>query len=236
VSGADHDRVRDDLAAYALGALEPAEAAGLERHLGECDSCRSRLRWLRPAVDVLPAAVAQRTPPDRLRESLLKIVRAESSAPPAEPAGAARRPWWGARRGLVLRPATGIAAAILVVAGIGAGYLLRGSDSTEPGATVVRAEPLSGATPVSATLERDGDTATLHVHEMPAIGPSQVYEVWIRRGGRVDPASTFVLRADGTAEAAVPGPLAGGDAVLVTREPRPGSPQPTTRPLLEAPL
>ena len=38
----------------------------------------------------------------------------------------------------------------------------------------------------------------------------------------MEPRSTFVLSMDGTAEAAVPGPLADGEAVLVTREPRGG--------------
>ena len=53
----------------------------------------------------------------------------------------------------------------------------------------------------------------------------------------MEPRSTFVLSMDGTAEAAVPGPARpGGDAVLVTREPRGGSRQPTTKPLLTAPL
>jgi anti-sigma-K factor RskA len=132
-----------------------------------------------------------------------------------------------------MRPAAGIAAVILVVAGLGAGYLLRGSDSNQP--TLVPAEALTSA-PVSATLERDGDTSTLHVHEMPPIGPDKVYEVWIQRGGGVEPLSTFVLSADGTAEAAVPGSLSGGEAVLVTREPRGGSSQPTTAPLLSVPL
>jgi anti-sigma-K factor RskA len=231
----DHDRFGDDLAAYALGALPPEEAAELERHLEQCEACRAELRWLSPAVDVLPAAVVQRTPPDRLRENLMEVVRAEAAAErpaPARPTRA-REPWWRGLGALAMRPAAGIAAVILVIAGIGAGYLLRGSDSNQP--TLVQAEALTGA-PVSATLERDGDTSTLHVHEMPPIGPDKVYEVWIQRGGNVEPVSTFVLSADGTAEAAVPGSLAGGEAVLVTREPRGGSAQPTTAPLLSVPL
>jgi anti-sigma-K factor RskA len=224
----EHDRFDDDLAAYALGALPPGEAAALERHLEGCESCRARLRWLSPAVDVLPAAVEQRSPPERLRENLMEVVRAE-----ANPAAPARQPWWRSLGALTMRPAAGLAAVILIIAGIGAGYLLRGSDSTET--STVQAEALTGA-PASATLERDGDTSTLHVHEMPPIGPDQVYEVWIQRDGRMDPLSTFVLSADGTAEAAVPGSLSGGEAVLVTREPRGGSPQPTTQPLLRVPL
>ena len=45
----------------------------------------------------------------------------------------------------------------------------------------------------------------------------------------MEPSSAFVLDADGTAEAAVPGPLDGADAVLVTGSRSGGSAQPTTR-------
>jgi anti-sigma factor RsiW len=42
----DHDRFDEDLAAYALGALPPDDAAELERHLEGCEVCRQQLRWL----------------------------------------------------------------------------------------------------------------------------------------------------------------------------------------------
>ena len=47
--------LRDDLAAYALGALDEREAGAIEDHLDGCERCRERLRWLAPAVDLLPA-------------------------------------------------------------------------------------------------------------------------------------------------------------------------------------
>ena len=90
--------------------------------------------------------------------------------------------------------------------------------------------------PVSATLERSGDSATLHVHELPAIAGDEVYEVWVQRAGVMEPRNTFVLSVDGSAEAAVPRAARGRRGRLVTREPRGGSRQPTTRPLLQAPL
>jgi anti-sigma-K factor RskA len=223
----------DDLAAYALGALDRPEAEAVERHLESCESCRARVRWLSPAVDLLPATVEQRTPPPRLRETLMATVRAEA-APASVESTPAREPWWAALRGVMLRPATALAAMILLVAGLGAGYLLGGAG--EPSSELVRADPLNSAKPVSATLERSGDSAILHVHELPMIAEDEVYEVWVQRAGVMEPRNTFVLGMDGTAEAAIPGPLEGGEAVLVTREPRPGSPQPTTEPILSAPL
>lgn len=233
---ADLERLRDDLAAYALGALEAAEAAVYERHLDSCASCRERLQWLAPAVDRLPTAVEQISPPPSLRESLMATVRAEAGvAPgPAVAAGREREPWWERLRSAVLQPATGLAVMILLVAGIGTGYLLRGDDS---GSEFIAARAVSESAPAaSATLERHGDSATLHVNSLPPLERDEVYEVWLQRDGVMEASSTFVLDRERGASAAVPGPLAGAEAVLVTVEQRPGSNQPTTPPLLEAPL
>ena len=89
----DPERLRDDLAAYALGALDRDDAAELERHLDGCESCMARLRWLDPAVGLLPAAVPQLTPPDSLRENLIATVRAEAApvTPSASEPDSARR-------------------------------------------------------------------------------------------------------------------------------------------------
>jgi hypothetical protein len=237
----DPERLQEDLAGYVLGALDPQEASTLELHLEGCESCRERLGWLHPAVDLLPASVEQVSPPDSLRENLMATVRAEAEAEaPAAAAPAARgslRSWWQGLGPIVMRPATGFAAALLLVAGVATGYLVRGDDGAAPQSTFVEAKPTRGTPPgASATLERHGDSATLHVNQLPEIGRNEVYEVWVQRGGVMEPTSTFVLHADGSAEAAVPGPLEGAEGVFVTAEPRPGSPKPTSPPVLAAQL
>jgi hypothetical protein len=227
---ADAERLRDDLAAYALDALAPQETAELEDHLDGCASCRERLLWLRPAVDVLPGSVEQLTPPDRLRERLLATVRAEATTA-GEPD---RARWWERLRSFALRPAVAIAALIVLTVGVAAGYLLRGS--AEEGATLAAHGVGPQAAQVEATLERHDGSATLHVERMPKLARDQVYAVWVQRHGVMEPRSTFVLGSHGGAEAAVPGPLDDAEAVYVTVEPRPGGEEPTSDPVLEAPL
>jgi anti-sigma-K factor RskA len=231
---AGHERYHDDLAAYALGALEEPGAAELRRHLADCEGCSMQLRWLQSAVDLLPRSVEQLEPPVALRERLMATVRAD--ARDASRAGietAEPRRWrdWGI---LFWRPATAVAAGALLIIGAAGGYLLR-----EPGdsSSVVTARP-SPAVPsnVAGTLERADGSAILTMSRLPALPPNEVYEVWLKRGRTLEPSSLFVPRRGGTAEAAVPGPLDGADAVLVTREPRGGSRHPTSPPLLSADL
>lgn len=231
-SDRDHTSA-DDLAAYALGALEADEAAELEHHLARCPQCGARLDWLRLAVDQLPGSVTQLEPPPALRTRLLAEVHAELEAQ-GEPVGERQRAG-GDRRGrwgVFWRPATALAATAVLIVGGAAGYLL-GSPGSGP--TITRAtSPKPGL--ASATLERDGEVATLRVQRLPKLPPGQVYETWLERDGKLEPGSVFVLRRDGSADAAIPGPLEGASGVLVTREPRGGSQAPTNPPLLEATL
>ena len=232
---ADPELLRDDLAAYSLGALEATEMADLERHLDGCEACRERLLWLRPAVELLPGSVVQRTPPESLRQSLMATVRAEAAEATADESRVERpEPWWRGLTNVMLRPATGMAVLIVLVLGVAGGYLLRGEGNLE-GSEFIKGIPASGAQ-VSATLERHGDSGTLHVNHMPELNRDEVYQVWVQRADVMEPRSTFVLDGDGGAEAAVPGPLGGAEAVLVSVEPRPGSTRPTSPPVLEAPL
>jgi anti-sigma-K factor RskA len=229
-----HEEFRDDLAAYALGALDGVALERLERHLATCDTCQGYLRWLKPAVDVLPASVEQLSAPKSLGKSLLATVREE-----AKRDGEARRQQrfrWPSWRGLALRPATVLAAVGVLAAGLGIGYAVRGSEDSEE-RSVIAAEATPAADgPVDAVLEREGDSGTLRVSQMPKLRRGQVYESWIQHGDRFAPAGTFVLERDGSGSAVVDGSLEGADAVLVTVEPEGGSEQPTTDPITAVPL
>jgi hypothetical protein len=87
-----------------------------------------------------------------------------------------------------------------------------------------------------STIVRHGDSATLTVRHLPALRPRHVYEVWLKRGARLEPSSLFVLQRDGTATVRVPRDVGGADAMLVSSEPEGGSERPTSAPLLDAPL
>jgi anti-sigma-K factor RskA len=85
---AAHDELKHDAAAYALGALEPAERAAFEAHLASCAECTADVRQLRVTASALPHAVPQVSPPPSLRAKVLdQAVRGSGSSDPANSAG-----------------------------------------------------------------------------------------------------------------------------------------------------
>ncbi|MFE6173746.1 maleylpyruvate isomerase family mycothiol-dependent enzyme [Streptomyces sp. NPDC056464] len=59
----DHAAVRDLLAAWAFGALDPAEEETVRPHLAECESCAARAARLRETVRLLDGPAAAPGPP-----------------------------------------------------------------------------------------------------------------------------------------------------------------------------
>jgi len=229
--GAEHPS--DDLAPYALGALESAEAAAVERHLEGCERCRAELHWLDPAIDVLPSSVAQLEPPPRLRRNLMRTVRAEARAE--------RGGWWSRRAGWITlraRPAIAIGAMAVLGAAV-AGYAIKGTDSgpsPTPTVTEFNAEAPGPLSDAAGVLTRSDGGAVLRVDHLPELDSGDVYQLWVREGNVMRPARAFTLDEHNRAEAEIAEVPAGADEVLVTREPHPGRKQPSSAPLLRAPL
>jgi hypothetical protein len=213
----------EDLAAYALGALEPGEAASVREHLAGCERCRTELEWLQPAVDALPATVEQVEPPPGLKRDLMKTVRADVRAE--------RGGWWSRRAGWVsmrARPALAIGAVALLGAGI-AGYAVNEANRASD-------ETFTLAGKASAVLERDGDDASLTVSGMDPLAGGDVYQVWYGEDGGVVPGEAFTVDPGGAAETDLGEIPAGTEEVMVTAEAEPGLPAPEGEILLSASL
>jgi anti-sigma-K factor RskA len=217
----DHLEYRDQIAAYALGALGTAEKLEVERHVAGCEECSEYLEWLTPAVDLLPASVEPRIPPAALKRSLMSAVEEELKAERRAEKTRKRseRGLWGS----IWRPVTAGVLGIALVAGVTVGWLLRGD---EPASEFFQAESLAQIGPeMEASLEVQGDEGTLHVVKLPGLPPEKDYQAWIQRDGEMEPDSTFDVREDG--EVAIEGSLEGAEGVFITREPEDGSEVPT---------
>ncbi|MBN1530091.1 MAG: anti-sigma factor [Thermoleophilaceae bacterium] len=229
MTGPDHARFADDAGAYLLGALADDERAAFELHMESCPDCRNQVEQLRPAADALPRSVEQMNPPDRLRASIMDVVRAEGDAAPRP---RRERP----RLRFSLRPA--LAGAMLVLGllvGFGVAQLTGGEDERTITAKVDDARlPTASA---ELRVEGDGDDgAALTAEGLPDPGPGRVYQAWIARGDKISPAPTFVADRDGSGSVALPEDLSGADAVLVTRERRGGARVPGEMPVMRVDL
>lgn len=215
----DHDRLREALAPYALGALAPEEAAELEHHVERCADCRAELVWLTPAVRMLPEAVDQVEPPPPLRRRVMAEVEADAGRG-AEPAAARRRrlPAFG------LRPATAVFVGLAIAVAVATGFAIGGGGDPASRTEVSRAG-------VTAELTREGESGTLELAGVRSLPPERVLQAWVRRDGEVESAGVlFAPDEDGTAVAALDH-LEGVGTVMVTVEPRGGSDAPTSEPI-----
>lgn len=235
-SRAHDDRWDDDLAAYALDALDRGEREQFEVHLRDCESCRERLRWLQPAVDCLPAAVPQERPPATLRARLMEVVEAEAADAKSKPAKERRSRGGGGLFGITLRPAlAGLAVVLLLAAGV-AGYAIHDS-GPEPAPETFAAEGAGRDANASGTLAVSGDSGSLHVTGLQPTGSGKVYQAWIQdRGsqGAVHASSVFVVSTGGVGDVSIPHGLADARRVMVTREPKGGSEVPSGGAVLTA--
>ncbi|HVR88012.1 MAG TPA: anti-sigma factor [Candidatus Limnocylindria bacterium] len=75
------EHVSDDLELYAVGALEPPEAARVAAHLGTCPSCQLAAEDLDRIVSTLPGTLPAREPAPALRARILSTARVETQLP-----------------------------------------------------------------------------------------------------------------------------------------------------------
>lgn len=245
----NHERCNEDVAAYMLGALEPGEAAALERHAASCERCQAEIRWLTPALDALPEGIEKLQPPRELRSRLMAEVRADGGDGVATGA-AVRRDSRTAKPGLLdrasswvrdlgsgpmgLRPVAGVAVAVLVVAAV-AGFAIGGGIGSDQGSetsTFVYGKPPG----VTAKMVSDGGSGTLHLANVKQLPSERVLEAWVQRDGEVEPVEAlFVPDRKGRASTTL-GDMHGVETVMVTTEPPGGSRSPTSPPIVTIPI
>ena len=192
-----HGEIRENLPAFVLRGLDPAEEAAIREHLTDgCDACREELASYGPLPDALNLAPPDvPLPPDarsRLLERAgnarrLREARGDLEAPPSRPSP--RRP---SRLPAVL------AAAALIVAVLLGGLLYaqnRGlsSEVAQKQQTIdgvvdlmeradVRVEDLPTPNSVVRTrvyAAREGDVGMYVFDRLPPLAEGQVYQLWV---------------------------------------------------------
>jgi anti-sigma factor RsiW len=159
----------DELSAYLLGQLTPAETAAFEAHLRECAACRSELDEL----ESLPGVLAQATPryavPRDLEErTFAAIARADGAG--RQQRAVRRRAWW--RRPAVL--AGGVAGA-LAAAAVAIVLATGGGDADGERIRLAGADADVVADVVTTGVGRE---VTLTIRRLEDPLPDGIYELW----------------------------------------------------------
>lgn len=232
----EHSTFQENLAAYALGSLDPGEVAALQAHLQTCETCRAELADYERISSGLLAALPARPPRAAVRRSLQKQMAGE--APRTRP-----RFSWSLAPSMV---------AGLLVALVGLNLLTfyqvyrlqreqaeqNALHTSEQTALAMLAYP----TTKTLTFDQNGVSGSLLVDKqrnlaavfawnlaMPPAG--KVYQMWLidpqgdrTSGGLLSPEANYpfvmaVIRS--------PQPLANFVGMGITVEPAGGSPKPT---------
>lgn len=225
---------RDDLAAYALGALDERERAAIDAHVAQCDPCTAEVEGYRSAL-VAYAEAADVAAPDLRRRILERAAR--SNAPMSTPRP--QRAWteWLRRPLPSFVPA---ALALLLVASL-AGYAQarREADayasalSAVPGARVVDLPPATAGSDIRGAVIVPQSGAPYVVLRIPSPPAGRAWQAWVLHADT--PVAAGVSTAGGVVTITLTAPLGAGDGVAVTLEPAGGSSAPTTAPVLVVP-
>ncbi len=219
--------------AYALGALEPEEAAVFEEHLRGCDTCRAEVSEFREVASRLGASAAEKPPP-ALREKVITQADRVRQDPPPKVAATVIPIHRGRRWAMSLA-----AAALVVIAGVVGIQAMQ--DDAEPAPLAAPAAEVFSAVDVETAAVPTSNGGTLRVavspqrdemavdtRDLPNPGEGRVYQLWTGHDGRLTSVGTLGTADTGAAMGMPPG----GDIVAVTIEPSGGSSQPTTRPIV----
>lgn len=234
----EHELHKDDAGAYLLGALEPGEQSAFERHMASCHECRAEVDRLRAAADALPRSVEPYAPPASLKRSLMEAVREDSAQ--RAPARRSLRERLGLDRLLTgMRPELAwVSATFVLVVGIALGFALTQLTSGGDGQRVVAAEVdssrLKHATATVTVPKGKDGAAQLRVSGMPRPKPGRVYEIWLKRGNKLQPGPLFNVDSRGNGVGAIPDNLDGVSAILVTQERVGGAQTPSEPPIISA--
>jgi anti-sigma-K factor RskA len=244
----DHAQFAEDLALYAMGALDQQACPELQAHLGICGECRHELENLRSDLALLAISATGPQPPQRSRRRLMDALAAgerEEQKAAAKPAPSRSRLRW-----LTLAP---IAAAVLLAA-LCAGLLIQNqrlkealteervnSDHAKALLELLNDPSAQHMTLVAEKAQRQPQIKTIYqkkkghvlvfAYNLDPIPANKVYQLWLvpANGGSPMPCGTFRIDGRGNSMMMHKMEYGGVDAksFAVTVEPVGGSEAPT---------
>jgi anti-sigma-K factor RskA len=243
-----HPNIPEDVAAlitaYALGALEPDQAALAEEHIAASDDCRRAYEDALETAALLALAVADSEPPADLRDRIVAAARSERGFAPAAPRAAVRRRLSLAglltpsRTFAVLGVAAAIVLALVAVSQRDSADSARDREAAlvsilgAPDARVVPMLPSGGGAAQGRVVVGQGRAAVVSAMERPPDG--RTYQAWGLPTGGGDPVPLPTFSRPG--DVLIVDDVGKYGQLLVTVEPSGGSKTPSAAPIAAAKL
>ena len=183
----EHSLLREDIPAYALGALDAEDVRALEAHLQACEACRAELADYRAISDNLLMTIPSREPSPALRKRLQRrLPSAQSTQKGARP-----RFVWSFGQLSVAG-----ALVLLFVMNLFSFVQLRElqqqqlsmlrQSQNNQAALAMLSYPGTESLPINAgnisgtvLLDRDRNSAALVAWNLPELTEAQIYQIWL---------------------------------------------------------
>jgi len=232
----DHSAFKENLAAYALEALDPEEIPALETHLQTCDACRAELADYQRVGEALLTALPPHAPHPVLKRTLQKRLRAGAAR--------ARMPfkWSVGRTALAIVFTLLVGLNILTISQV---YSLKqeqietaDQNISEQTALAMLAYPSTTSLAFdqngvagSLLIDKQRNLLAVFAWHLPVPPAGKTYQMWLidpqgdrTSGGFLKPESTYPFVM---AVIKSPQPLMNFVGIGITVEPAAGSPKPT---------
>jgi anti-sigma-K factor RskA len=228
--------------AYALDAVDDIERASFDRHIRDCESCRTELDELREVAARL-ADSTWSVPPPRLREDVMAAIGRTRQLSPAEPVREKEK-----REAARWRRLTAVAAAVVAAVGVGSTVyvvqdhrvqkqqqIAEAAEASEARVRAILAAPdlvvhektltTGGRVTVASSALHNSGVILLAADS--ALAQNRVYQLWTVTPGVSAPQNAGVLDPGQSAIVQIVNGLPSASDVGVTVEPVGGSKTPT---------
>lgn len=237
---------RDDLAAFALGALDDGERRAIDAHVRDCATCTAGVESYREALHAY-ASAAETVAPDlrarivgrARRDNAWTATRDNAWTGRGDNAGRRDNAWTSWLRRPIPAFVPALLALVLVVSLVG---VLQSRGDADRYAAVLADVASGRVVYLDATTTGSDLRGALVIPEsgtpyivlrVPAPPSGRAWEAWVLHGETPLPAG--LAASGGVITITLTAPFASGDGVAVTLEPSSGSTAPTSAPVLAVP-
>lgn len=222
----NHQKLRDDIPAYALGMLEAEEAEALSGHIASCASCQAELQAMLQTADLLGHGAPDAQPRPELKGRVFAQIQPMAEDRPSDKAGWLQRIFGE-------RPALAVVSLGLIVLLAVSNLLLwnqvQDFKALNFGTIRLSATDTMPEAKGMIVISADGQYGTLVASDLEPLAEAEQYQLWLIKDGERTSGGVFSVSESGytALKIYVDEPLGSFDSFGITIEPEGGSPGPT---------